>query len=68
MAMNGARLGTAIAAAVQVIIDQINANPPGTPMTPAQLEASHAASGQQIIDEIVNNAEIFTPSGPGSII
>ena len=67
MPMNGTQLGDEIEAATASVIEDVANNPPGTPMTAQQLKDFSAAQGQAIINHIVSNAIISTPTGPGSI-
>lgn len=65
--MDANRLGSAMNAAVDIVLADIATNPPGTPMTDAQRQAFVQAYAGAIISEIVTNATITTPAGPGSI-
>jgi len=53
--------------AIDLVLADIATNPAGTPMTDAQRQAFAQAYAGAIISEIITNATISTPSGPGSI-
>lgn len=67
MTMDANRLGSSMNSAIDLVLADIATNPAGTPMTDAQRQAFAQAYAGAIISEIVNNATITTPSGPGSI-
>jgi hypothetical protein len=67
MALDGNRLGTAIADAIKASVP-----PPGSKITDAQLETMWQLVGTEIVNEITNNAEVATTTtgtvttGPGA--
>ena len=67
MALDGARLGAAIAAAVSAAQSGIS---PSAPVTQSQLDAIWVAVGQAIVAEITGNAEVpgITPGGGSTVV
>ncbi len=65
--MDANRMGASMNSAIDLVLADIATNPAGTPMTDAQRQAFAQAYAGAIISEIITNATISTPSGPGSI-